>query len=180
MFYLGHFRLSLSPILPGWYVWAHCSATARGQVHTMYCWAGIRTSVMLSDINHRHPSSSCCAHGSHACIPPMHAPIRPCIRPPCIQKATPSRGHAAEAGPSSRGDTEAAAGPWRSPRSKTKKAPEFNWKLIQWKEGGKRDYALRRALVHEQFTAVFRAVNDDYDAAVEFFQAGEEKDGTEW
>ena len=111
----------------------------------------------------------------HPSIPPMR---------PCIQEATPSRGNAeAAAGPSSsRGDTEAAAaGPWRSPRSKTKKAPEFDWKLIQqWEKGGKRHYEEHRAEVHEQFTAVFKAVNDDYDAAVKFFQAGEEKDGTEW
>ena len=70
---------------------------------------------------------------------------------------------------------------WRSPRSKTKKAPEFDWKCIEWGgKGGKRGYQLHRAEVHYQVSNVFRAVNEDYDAAVKFFEAGELNDGTEW
>ena len=78
----------------------------------------------------------------------------------------------------SRGGTE---GLWRSPRSKTKKAPEFDWKCIEWDgKGGKRGHQEHRADVHFHFSNVFKAVNEDYDAAVKFFEAGRLNDGTSW
>ena len=68
----------------------------------------------------------------------------------------------------------------KSPRSRTKVEPQFDWEVIDWEEGGKRKYQEYKAEVHEAFKDVCHVLKDDYHQIVKFFSDGPRKDGSDW
>lgn len=68
----------------------------------------------------------------------------------------------------------------RSLRDREQHRPEFDWGVIEWKEGGVRNYEERRAKVHEAFSSVCKALRDDYNKVVKFFESGPDEDGSRW